>query len=282
MDIIKVGQLAWLRKWFPESIDGESVTIKLRRDTDGYWWNFSTLAFQSAEPTPAAMAFDAESVWKISFTPDRESTYSYWIVYVDVNDFGQMDAAGDPHVDAFVGANITTLARTKLFLGITDTLKDSLITMLISQVEADYLAIRNRTWDSVIEEEKVGVGDGTTKTFNLDNFPIILDRVDVYVNGDLETNVTIDYATGLITFTDAPAAYARITADYEIMGTYFPASSELTAIRMIGWQLQSSGSLGVKSESLGDHSISYANDSALRRGYPESVVGCIKRHASYS
>ncbi len=42
---------------------------------------------------------------------------------------------------------ITTLARVKTYLGLTNTTKDALITMLIPLVEADYLRIRNKAFD---------------------------------------------------------------------------------------------------------------------------------------
>ncbi len=43
---------------------------------------------------------------------------------------------------------ITTLERVKLYLTLTDTTKDDLISFLIPLVEADFLRIRNKAFDT--------------------------------------------------------------------------------------------------------------------------------------
>lgn len=56
--------------------------------------------------------------------------------------------------------------------------------------------------------------------------------------------------------------------------TIYPNSSELTAIKMIGYLL--SNNYGIKSESLGDYSVTFESDKM--GGYPRSIVGRIRRH----
>ena len=106
---------------------------------------------------------------------------------------------------------ITTLSKARTILGISG--RDEVISALIPLVEEDYLAIRNKPFESE---------DGET---------------------------------------------------------IYPTGSELTAIQMIGYRINLQKSQGVKSKSLGDHSVSYADigDGA----YPKSITGSIKRFVSF-
>lgn len=69
--------------------------------------------------------------------------------------------------------------------------------------------------------ENVGIGDGETVAFTLDNTPIT-GTVNLYVNGVLKT-ISIDYTvTGAtVTFVVAPGDGARITANYNTAVTDF-------------------------------------------------------------
>lgn len=115
---------------------------------------------------------------------------------------------------------ITTLEKVKTILQISDTSQDDLIEALIPLVEADFLMIRNKAFDTEYNED---------------------------------------------------------TEEYD---TVYPIGSELTAIKMIQHQLSNIKSQGVSSESLGDYSISYDN-AMLVDGYPKSVVGGIKKYATF-
>ena len=56
----------------------------------------------------------------------------------------------------------------------------------------------------------------------------------------------------------------------------YPAGSELTAIKMISWQLNNTNSFGKTSESLGDYSVSYQTNGFSE--YPASITGAIKKY----
>jgi len=80
-----------------------------------------------------------------------------------------------------------------------------------------------------ISGENVGTGDGNTKTFYLDNPPVVRDSETIYVDGvsqTKDTDYTIDYLTGKITFTSAPPDGASITADYEHIEAPFKPYSD--------------------------------------------------------
>ncbi len=66
--------------------------------------------------------------------------------------------------------------------------------------------------------EAVGTGDGAALTFTLANKPVISGSVSVYADGTAEvmgTDFDVNYVTGVITFTVAPANNIRIDATYK-------------------------------------------------------------------
>lgn len=176
---------------------------------------------------------------------------------------------------------ITTLANVKLVLGITDSSQDSLITLLIPRVEEDFLVIRNKPFDTIVVEELLGFGDGLEDEFTLLKPPVVMDSEIVFIGGEITQEYSIDYSTGVITFTVAPEANAKVEVTYESQEFYYPTGSELVSIQMIGWLINVQKSRGIKSESLGDHSITYDNSEG-KLSYPDSVIGTIKKFASFS
>jgi len=65
--------------------------------------------------------------------------------------------------------------------------------------------------------EGVGTGDGSTVSFVLEHGCVVEDSETIYVDGEPQTrdaNYTIEYVTGCVTFTTAPASESTVTADY--------------------------------------------------------------------
>lgn len=56
----------------------------------------------------------------------------------------------------------------------------------------------------------------------------------------------------------------------------YPAGSEMTAIKMIDWQMNNAKSYGKKSESLGDYSVSY--EDAKISEYPLALTNVIRKY----
>lgn len=72
-----------------------------------------------------------------------------------------------------------------------------------------------------VSSREVGVGDGETVEFSLDNIPVE-GSLKLYVDGELqeETEYTVDVA--IVTFTTAPQQKAKVTADYIYQTTMSP------------------------------------------------------------
>lgn len=77
---IKLGELFWIVQAIPESVTGDTVTIEIRRLSDNYTWNFSTLAFASGNNS-GSMTFVNGITWKASFTPPTKDTHIVTITH---------------------------------------------------------------------------------------------------------------------------------------------------------------------------------------------------------
>jgi len=69
------------------------------------------------------------------------------------------------------------------------------------------------TYKGIYDLEAVGTGNTVETSFSLDNNPVVEGSEVIYVDGTATTAFTMNYLTGVITFTAAPAAVA-ITATY--------------------------------------------------------------------
>jgi len=85
--------------------------------------------------------------------------------------------------------------------------------------------------------KNIGTGDGTTTTFNIPDTPVVVDSETIYVDGTPQvknTDYTIDYTTGVVTFAVAPTSGAVITADYEYVQSIGTISSIRSNIPGVG------------------------------------------------
>lgn len=80
LQYIEIGALKSIIQTIPDSNDGDSVTIEIRRLSDGYTWNFTSLAFTSAATT-GTMTFVNGIAWKQTFTPPTQDTYIVTITH---------------------------------------------------------------------------------------------------------------------------------------------------------------------------------------------------------
>ena len=87
--------------------------------------------------------------------------------------------------------------------------------MAISNLE--YIRLLLSVPKKVVLAEDLGMGDGTTKKFQAQLWPIIAETETVRVDGveqTRNTDYTIDNDTGLVTFTNAPGDGDAVDADY--------------------------------------------------------------------
>lgn len=82
--------------------------------------------------------------------------------------------------------------------------------------EVDVQLIKSKLYS--ITGENVGTGDGSTTQFTLAHIPVEEYSEIIYLDGVEQTrgtDYTIDYETGMITFSTAPSSGVAITADYQ-------------------------------------------------------------------
>jgi len=179
---------------------------------------------------------------------------------------------------------LATLEETKLFLGITDSSRDSLLEMLIG-IATDYIeGETGRTFASTeyTNEEYDGTG---MNQISLRNYPVIsfskLEVNNTANNTDSwseisDTDYWVDNQSGIITKTSAFLEFdTRSDSDESLSDTIFhrgknryratftagysviPNDIKFACMSMTGNLLFSSNGKGIKSETLGDHSVSY-------------------------
>lgn len=201
---------------------------------------------------------------------------------------------------------ITTINRAKTLLNITTTDKDTWITALIPQVESDYQAVRNRPFDAgtrvniattaaLAADETMTVTISSDYAITLrvgDTAQIIARRITNQILPSAYYSVTAPLANASSSSADVlflerfePWTESRSVLDLSVststgytatvtpMETFYPNGAELTAVQMIQFHMGKPG--GVKSESLGDYSVTYDESAA---GYPKSITGKIKRY----
>lgn len=161
---------------------------------------------------------------------------------------------------------LATLGNAKTFLGITNSDKDEVLEMLINQA-TDYLETKcGRRFASTTYTEQEYDGNGTVE-LKLQQFPVItfttLQKNRATDNSDdWETVDTDDYwvenETGIITktskFYKGKFNYrATYTAGYATI----PYDLQYACLTIVSETLNRRSAMGIKAESLGDHSITF-------------------------
>lgn len=185
---IKVGTLFWIIQAIPDSATGDTVTVKIKRLSDGYTWNFSTTEFTEAA-TSGTMTFVSDNIWKTSFTPPTEDTYLVVIEdsTLDVKYFQTLKATGAVAQSGVTGSELTTYAHVKEYLGLGTDDDETFIGNLITRVSDDIERECNRTFNASDLTEYYN-GDGTnvllTRNYPINSITTIHDDCDREYNSD--------------------------------------------------------------------------------------------------
>jgi hypothetical protein len=177
---------------------------------------------------------------------------------------------------------LATLNDTKTFLGITGSSQDSAITMLLQQATA-YIEMKcGRTFASTVYTNEKYDGTGT-RELKLNQYPIVtftkLEKNNATDNSDDWDEIDsedywVDLTTGIISLTTDFLDWdddedEGLTEQIFLLGknkyraTYtagygaIPSDLQYACMTFVGEALNKRKSMGIKSESLGDHSISF-------------------------
>lgn len=161
---------------------------------------------------------------------------------------------------------LVTLDNAKDFLGITDSSKDDLLEILINQA-TDYIENEcNRRFESTVYTEQEYSGRGI-KTIQLDEFPVITftllevnnntDNTDNWSEIDTD-NYWVEEDTGILTKTTNYAkGNKNYRATYTAGFTTIPHDLQFACMMLVSETFNKRKAMGVKSESLGDHSLTF-------------------------
>jgi hypothetical protein len=112
---IKVSELYWVIEEFLGSAAGNVCTVEIRRLSDDYTWNFTTLNFTLAATTGTPV-FVAGDAWKTSFTPPTEDTYIVTMIDTTLGLQGVqvLKAVGGDEVYSFSSVSETSIVNLAL------------------------------------------------------------------------------------------------------------------------------------------------------------------------
>lgn len=188
---------------------------------------------------------------------------------------------------------LVTLDDTKTFLGITGNTKDEVLKMCIN-IATDYIESQTgRRFVSTVHTDETLNGTGTHQ-LALKDYPIITFS-QLQVNGNLDNSANwstvgsdeywVDEATGVITkissFSDldeqsddgeafSDTGFQRGKDRYRVTYTSgystVPYDLQFACMTLVGQLMVTKGGSGIKSESLGDHSITYQDITEVTSG----------------
>lgn len=178
---------------------------------------------------------------------------------------------------------LTTLARLKVYLGITSASYDTVLEYAIDSATAFILQYCDRTFQKIVYSNEIYDGNGS-KNLLLKNYPVISGqtftleiRDSIDNNGSFSVIASEDYfikeSSGIISYISG--IFAKIDQHYRISYTagydYDTASKTLTSVNLgdleyAVWKLcatiyyQRTSSGNVSSEHIGDYSITYMKE----------------------
>lgn len=193
------------------------------------------------------------------------------------------------------------LDNTKIFLGITDNSKDDVIRLMINMA-TDYIETQTgRRFISGVNTYEKHDGNGTDQ-IQLNNFPLITPpNVILEVNNSVDNtdnwevinadDYFVDTATGVITRTssfldfetagDADEVLSEVRFSHgkdKYRATYtsgfatVPYDLQYACMTLVGQFYNTKAGSGIKSESLGDHSITYQDITELTSGMKGGIL----------
>jgi len=136
LQYIKNGASFKINQYIPGSETGDTVTIQIRRNSDGYYWDFTELEW-SATSKSGTMTFDFDAFWYASFTPSTsEDSHNILITWEGIKYTQVLRSVAQATVLETSGTDLTTLASVKEYLGIksVDNNSDAVINTVISNV----------------------------------------------------------------------------------------------------------------------------------------------------
>lgn len=196
---------------------------------------------------------------------------------------------------------LVSLDDTKTFLGITDNSKDEVLKLMINMA-TDYIETQTgRRFTSAVNTYEKHDGTGTNQ-IKLNNFPIITPPAVILQVNNATDNTSdwatissddyfVDTATGIITRTSSFLDFETVGDNDEVLSevrfshgkdkyraTYtsgyatVPYDLQYACMSIVGQLNNTKAGSGIKSESLGDHSITYQDITELTGGFKGGIL----------
>ena len=176
---------------------------------------------------------------------------------------------------------IITLAQVKSLLNIQNTSKDPLIGVLIPEVEAKYLQIRNIPFMQILAD--TNSGDKTISNIRIYPEQVLygynssaasyLNRLEYLYSSAIDNYITdIDSNNNTVEIDTAASATAK-----DVVFTVYPQGSKMVAAKLVQYLMNSNSMNGLSSETVGSYSWS-KGDNSNPFGVPNDIFKSITRY----
>jgi uncharacterized phiE125 gp8 family phage protein len=295
---IKTEDLYTILQAIPTSVAGDTVTISIKRVSDGYTWNFTTLAFENAVNTGTPTIFSGE-VWKQTFTPPTDAVYLVTIndTTLDVKYYQYLESIGAPEPASYTppaGAGyLTTRAKAKAYMKKTDTTDDTLMTALVAAASKRIQNYLNREVIQATYTNEIYDGTGSQDLFtkqypivsvasiklydpisNTDQYTYVV-NTDYYLHADGEKILMwAGWRKGLQKY--------KITyvAGYAVSGetSAVPEDIELACNMLVAFYFNNIGKQNIESWRAGSYSETLKGIGGDESGIPAEIRGMLDIH----
>lgn len=168
---------------------------------------------------------------------------------------------------------IISVERAKDFISFPETWTDEKIKMKLLAVEQTIRAYTNNNFQNRDIRIQADIRAGVIMSESLIPF-VVDDTVQVSESRLNKGLFTVSAETDDTTFTVNEDT--RDEDDVLITKIEYPADVVNCCVELMEWAVNFAGKVGIKSETLSRHSVTYEDSATMFMGYPASLLGCLK------
>ena len=169
---------------------------------------------------------------------------------------------------------IISVEKAKELISFPDNWTDAKIRMKLLAVEQTIRAYTNNNFQNRGYRIQAFIAGGVFMSESLIPFSVG-DTVQVSESQYNNGLYTVSDVSGDTTFTVNEDTRDE-SAEVLITKIEYPADVVFCCAELMEWAVQFAGKVGIKSETLSRHSVTYEDSNTMFMGYPASLLGCLK------
>lgn len=169
---------------------------------------------------------------------------------------------------------IISVEKAKTLITFPDSWTDEKIEMKLKAVEQTIRAYTNNNFQDRDYRRAADIVGGL----------FLVDALTPFDDGDTVQISDTKLNKGLFTVTAADEATFRVVEpikderDVLVTKVVYPADVVNCCVELMDWAVNFAGKVGIKSETLSRHSVTYEDSGSMFMGYPAAMLGCLKAY----